>query len=196
MIDGLLSGCLGFCRLRASRLTEAVQLCSTCYRLLLKGSWCWKVLLHVHPVEPPWPFADFVGFVLTAHALWQISYCSTMMQRQLLEFPAVSGLICLLCLDFLRYPMGCVWAKQTVTFDTVIFQKNANIWKRADMPHQSHLSIGQCASLLSALTSSLHFILSLCPSALLQLHHNETAPHKPAIIGRHPPLLAAVTCPV
>lgn len=54
-----------------------------------------------------------------------------MMQRQLLEFHAVSGLICLLCLDFLRYPMGCVWAKLTVTFDTAIFQKNANIWKKS-----------------------------------------------------------------
>lgn len=64
------------------------------------------------------------------------------------------------------------------------------------MPHQSHPSIGQCASLLSALTTSLHFILSLCPSALLQLHHNVPVLHKPTIIGRRPPVLAAVTCPV
>lgn len=66
---------------------------------------------------------------------------------------------------------GCVWAKLTHCWHRYL-SENVNIWKGADVSYQSHPSIGQCASLLSALTLSLHFVVSLCSPVLLQLHPN------------------------
>lgn len=102
MTDDLLSWCLGLCRLRASWLTGAAA--RIFGRLLWKGPGIREALLHRHTAEPRVHNAfvcdapchlqsSWIGFTMEPRVPWQISYDSTMEQRQLLEFPAVSGLI-------------------------------------------------------------------------------------------------------
>lgn len=105
-------------------------------------------------------------FMTTVRALWPISYRSTTTQTQLLEFPAASGLICLLCLVFVQRSMGCVWAKLTRThaFDT-IFQKMSIFEKELTCPINHALQSVNVHHFGLALTLSLHFVVSLCRPA-------------------------------
>lgn len=149
MTDGLLSWCLGFCRLEASWLAGAVKRCGTYYRLLLKSPRISKVLLHCHTVElvqnalicnvPGHLHSSCIGFMITVHVLWQISYHSTIKQGQLLEFHTVSGWIFLFCFQVV-FPGLCVgWVdpELNLTSDITIFQK-CQYLKNTDMLYQSH----------------------------------------------------------
>lgn len=143
MTDGLLSWCLGFCRLKASWLTEAVKRCNTYYRLLLKSPGISKVLLHCHTVEPVQNavicnvpghlHSSCIGFMIMGHVLWHISYHSTMKQGQLLESHTVCGWI-----FFQRYSLDRVWAELlNLASHITIFQK-CQYLKKADTLYQSH----------------------------------------------------------
>ena len=147
MTDGLLSGCLGFCRLEASRLTGAVKRCSTYYRLLLKSPHISEVLLHCHRAEPMQKAAvcnvpghlhgSCIGFIIMDHVLWQISYHSTIKQGQLLDFHTVSAWISFLCAVFPGLCVGRVYTKLDLSPDITILQK-CQYLKNRDMLYQSY----------------------------------------------------------
>ncbi len=148
MTDGLLSWCLGFCRLQASWLTEAVKRCGTYYRLLLKSPGISKVLLHCHTVEPVQNavicnvpghlHSSCIGFMIMVHVLWQISCHSTTKQGQLLEFRTVSGWIFLFSSGIPWIVcVGWVYHKLNLTSDITIFQK-CQYLRNTDMLYQSY----------------------------------------------------------
>ncbi len=192
MTDGLLSWCLGFCRLQASWLTEAVKRCSTYYRLLLKSPGISKVLLHCHAVEPVQNAVisnisghlhrSCIGFMIMVHVLWQISYHSTTKQWQLLEFNSESGWISFLFssgIPWIVCGLGVACTKLSLALDITIFQK-CQYLRNTDMLHPSYRQpsfTGQCATieyLCLCLCSDPFSLYSLCPSAILQLHHDAT----------------------
>lgn len=147
MTDGLLSWCLGFCRLEASWLTEAVKRCSTYYRLLLKSPGISKVLLHCHTVEPVQTtvicnvpghlHSSCIGFMITVHVLWQISYNSATWQRTIIRISRFDWMDVSFFLFLRWYSLGCVWAELNLTSDITIFQK-CQYLRNADTLYQSN----------------------------------------------------------
>lgn len=198
MTDGLLSWCLGFCRLEASWLTEAVKRCSTYYGLLLKSPGISKVLLHCHTVEPVQNavicnvpghlHSSCIGFMITVHELWQISYNSATKQRTIIRISRFDWMDV-----FFLFSGGIPWVVCGLSLTlhlTSLFFKNVNIWETQTCSinqTDSHLSTGQCGTLeYLCLSLSLSCSVSFCPYSSIT---DEPELHKHGMDGCHLPVL-------